>query len=352
MPKILIFADLHLHNHKRSNERLEDCLQTLNWIFETAQKHNIKNIVCVGDLFHTRQKIDVLTYQKTFELFEKHQKSNVWLLLGNHDMWYEHNWDVSSVIPLGILPNVTVIIKPCEIDIDGSITSFLPYIKDPLDSLALLKNKNLLFVHAAVHGALINSRSLTYSDELIEHDGDMVKIDENVFSSWKRVFLGHYHAYQEINNKMRYIGSPLQLSYGEAFDKKYIAIYDTDTQTTELIENTFSPKHFVIKPEDIEDYNFGQRAFIRIQVDDINSPNNLEIQNAVYASSENVSEVKIEAIKKKIVEDKQIIDEAKSILGDDEEMAKKYIDQFGTNLDRTQLLSIFNSIRMRRETNV
>jgi DNA repair exonuclease SbcCD nuclease subunit len=353
MPKILIFSDLHLHNHKKSNERLDDCLQTLNWIFDTAKDRNIKTIVCVGDLFHTRQKIDVLTYQRTFEIFDKHKEFNIWLLIGNHDMWYEHDWDVSSVIPLGVLPNVHVVINPCDVEIDGFPACFLPYTKNPLDSLNLLKHRDLLFAHVAVHGALMNTRSQTHAEEVIEHDGDMVKIDEKVFGNWKRVFLGHYHAYQNITNKIGYIGSPLQLSYGESFDKKYIAIYDLATDDVELVENTFSPKHFVIKPNDINKINFGDRAFIRVQVNDINSPDNIEIQKSISNLCENVSEIKIESIKKKIIEDKQIVEDAKSILMNDEEMAEKYIDQIGnTNLDRTQLLSIFNIIRMKRELNV
>jgi DNA repair exonuclease SbcCD nuclease subunit len=351
--KILIFSDLHINNHKKSNDRLEDCLQTLNWIFETAESNNIKNIVCIGDLFHTRQKVDVLTYQKTFELFDKYKKSNIWLLLGNHDMWYEHNWDISSVIPLGILNYVTVVKEPCTIEIEGFPVSFLPYTKSPLESLNLLKERDLLFAHIAVHGALMNTRVQTHSEEIIEHDGDMVKIDENVFNNWNRVFLGHYHAYQEITNKIRYIGSPLQLNYGESFDKKYIAIYDTGTEKTELIENTFSPKHFIIKPEDINKFKFGKRAFIRVQVQDANSPDNIEIQKSISDICENVSEVKIEPIKKKLVEDKKIIEDAKTILVDDEKMAEKYIEQIGnTNLDHTQLLSIFNIIRTKRELNV
>ena len=199
----------------------------------------------------------------------------------------------------------------------------------------------------------MNTRSQTHNEDLIEHDGDMVKVDKNIFSNWKRVFLGHYHAYQKITNQIGYIGSPLQLSYGEAFDKKYIAVYDMATDEIELIENTFSPKHFIIKPNEINKFQFGSRAFIRIQVEDINSSDNIEIQKSIFDLCENISEVKIEPIKKKISEDKQIIEDAKNILINDEEMAEKYIDQIGnTNLERTQLLSIFNIIRTKRELNV
>ena len=58
--KILVFTDLHIHPHKKSSERLEDCLNALTWAFKTAKKRKISNMVFLGDLFHDRQKIDVL----------------------------------------------------------------------------------------------------------------------------------------------------------------------------------------------------------------------------------------------------------------------------------------------------
>jgi DNA repair exonuclease SbcCD nuclease subunit len=107
--KILIFSDLHIHPHKRSTDRLDDCIKVLDWIFDTAAARQIKNIVFLGDLFHDRQKIDVLTYQKTFEVFEKHllnKEINLILLLGNHDIWHYQKLDVSSVNPLRSLPGI------------------------------------------------------------------------------------------------------------------------------------------------------------------------------------------------------------------------------------------------------
>lgn len=67
MSKVLLFSDLHLHPHKRSLERMTDCLKTVDWVFETAKKHNIKSILFGGDFFHDRQKIEVYTYQQAFK---------------------------------------------------------------------------------------------------------------------------------------------------------------------------------------------------------------------------------------------------------------------------------------------
>ena len=96
--KFLIFSDVHLHPHKRSTERLNDCLNALNWAFQSAADLNIEYVLFAGDLFHDRQKIDVLTYQKTFEIFDKWVRKfkGIYLLLGNHDMWHTTKWDIRS----------------------------------------------------------------------------------------------------------------------------------------------------------------------------------------------------------------------------------------------------------------
>ena len=45
---ILLFSDLHIFPHKRKNERLEDCLEVLRWVFKTARDEGIKNILLVA----------------------------------------------------------------------------------------------------------------------------------------------------------------------------------------------------------------------------------------------------------------------------------------------------------------
>jgi DNA repair exonuclease SbcCD nuclease subunit len=192
MSKLLIFSDLHCHPHKRSTERLNDCIKCLDWVFKTAVDRNIKNILFLGDLFHDRQKIDVLTYQKTFEVFERYLTSNedipfeVWLLLGNHDLWHLKKWDISSVNPLRTLPGVHVIDKTCTLLIDGVPISFLPYTDDPTGGVKYLLGdrkkywpvdaEKILCGHVAIDGAIWNVMHNTFSEVSVEHDGDMMKV--------------------------------------------------------------------------------------------------------------------------------------------------------------------------------
>lgn len=354
--KILIFSDIHIHPHKRSTERLDDCIKTLDWVFKTALENKINNIVFLGDLFQDRQKIDVLTYQKTFEVFEKYlfgNDLNLILLLGNHDLWHYQKLDISSVNPLRKLPGVKIVNKPCVEQIsDGTedfFFAFLPYTHNPIEDLKSIesewKNKNInqekvLGGHISVDGAVWNVKYKTVSEVSIEHDGDMVRVGPEIFKKWDKVFLGHYHAEQKLNEKVEYVGSPLQLSFGEAFQKKQIVIFDTFDLKTEYIENTFSPKHFIIKEDEIEKYPL-EGNFIRLEVEDIASRQMSEIRQNLVEEFK-VSSLEIKQMPKK---DDHVIKDAKAILYKEEEMLEKYVDQANLDkLDKETLLKIGREI--------
>jgi DNA repair exonuclease SbcCD nuclease subunit len=355
--QILVFSDLHIHPHKRSTERLNHCLEVLDWAFGTATQRKIKNIVFLGDLFHDRQKIDVLTYQRTFEIFEKHLCSNelnISLLLGNHDLWHYEKLDVSSVNPLRNLPGVRIINKPCVEKISDEsedfFFGFLPYTHNPIQDLKSIeqewdekvskKQKKVLGGHISVDGAVWNVRYNTMSEVTIEHDGDMVKVGPNIFKKWDKVFLGHYHAEQKLNDNVEYVGSPLQLSFGEAFQNKHILVFDTDSGKSEYIENNFSPKHYILNQAQLEEYNL-EGQFVRLEVEDIASREMSEIRQKLVESSK-VSSLEIKQAQKK---EDHVVKDAKAILYKEEEMLERYVDQANVeNLDKSILIKIGTDI--------
>jgi len=350
--KILIFSDIHIHPHKKSVERLDDCIKVLDWVFDTAESNNIENIIFLGDLFHDRQKIDVLTYQKTFEIFEKHllnKKINLYLLLGNHDLWHHQKWDVSSVNPLRNLPGVSVVNEPCVKQIsDDYLFGFLPYTHDPIEDLKkvekdwkkLCKEKSvdppkILGAHIAVDGALWNVKYGTTAEVAIEHDGDMVKVGPNIFADWDKVHLGHYHAEQKLTKNVEYVGSPLQLSFGEAFQDKHVIIYDIEKNQSQYVKNEFSPKHYIINENQLEDYKL-EGNFIRLEVEDISSSSMAEVRKNLVENKK----VATMEIKQFVKKEDHIITDAKSILYKEDEMIEKYVDQVNVDLEKEKLISI------------
>lgn len=340
MTKVLISADLHVHSHKRSTDRLHDCLRCLDWIFQTAADREINAILIAGDLFHDRQKIDVLTYQKTYEIFKKwSHTAKVYLLLGNHDMWHYQKWDVSSVYPLGALPNVQIMNEPCVERIFGVDVAFLPYTHDPIKDIADLKAK-VLIAHLAVDGAKFNRH--TVSEVSIEHDGEMTKVGANIFSDFKQVFLGHYHIAQQLDKNVEYVGSPLQLDFGEAFQDKHIVVCDLETGKKEYIQNNFSPKHYIIPIKDIGKYEL-EGNFVRLEIDD-DEMLSADAVDARKSLLENHNPGTLEIIPKQTKKAEHVVLDAKEIMLKEDELLERYMSEVGTDLDKEVLLKIGRKI--------
>lgn len=355
--KILIFSDLHIHPHKKSADRLDDCLKALEWVFETARSRKIPNIVFLGDLFHDRQKIDVLVYQRTFEILREHLSDGFFrltLLLGNHDLWHYQRLDVSSVNPLRTLPGVRVVDSPSVQEIsDGSedfYMGFLPYTHSPIEDLKRVEkewkscvkgdHKRVLGGHIAVDGALWNLRYNTMSDVAVEHEGDMVKVGPEIFQRWDRVFLGHYHAAQKMDDRVEYVGSPLQLSFGEAGQTKHVVVYDTLEDSSLYIENDFSPKHVILGEDDVDGSDL-KGNFVRLEVDDLTSSRLNKIREGLIGER-GVSTLEI---KQRTRNEQHVIDDAKSIIKNEDEMIEKYVEQAAPEgLDRDTLIRVGTEI--------
>jgi len=329
MGHVLLFSDIHIYPHKRKVERLEDCLKALAWVFEVARERNIEDIIFGGDLLHDRQRIDTFTYMRTWEILKENMRDGLrlWLLLGNHDLWFAQKWSVSSVHPFSALPGVTVIDKTCRLKIAGTHFDFIPYTHDPVAALEELKKLpgTALYAvgHIAMHGAMMNAQH--QSDVVIEHDGDMVIVDPKIFKDYDRVFLGHYHGAQQLTDNVEYIGSTLQLTFGEAFQKKHIIDFDPKTNRREYIENTFSPKHFYLKPDQLDKYDLDNN-FVILLTDDISAADLTQMRSELMKEHQ-LGSLQIRQGHKKDDGDDTTIQDAKAILFKEDEMLERYMKE-------------------------
>src|ERR1700677_1359463 len=155
MSKVLLFSDIHIHPHKNSPDRLEDCLNALKWVFDVAHSRDIENIIFAGDLFQDRHKIQVYSYNKTFEILESNKDIKLYLLLGNHDLWFHDKTDVSSIYPLRALPNITIISQPCKMEVANLLIDFIPFTFDPIEVIPKDKAR-VMIGHLAIDGSLLN----------------------------------------------------------------------------------------------------------------------------------------------------------------------------------------------------
>ena len=227
-----------------------------------------------------------------------------------------------------------------SIPIGGVVWDFLPFTHDPLEHLGELvedRKNRILCAHVAVDGAMLNVMHGVHAEVSVEHDGGMVPVEASAFTDWKQTFLGHYHGEQKLAPNVEYVGSPLQFTFGEAFQFKHIIVFDPTTGEKEYVRNTFSPQHLIIPAKDKDKYDL-EKNFIRVVVDDLSSTDIVDMRSQIINSS-NPGSLEIKAIER---DDKNhIIENARAILSKEGEMMEKYIDEAGTDgLDRDKLLEI------------
>jgi DNA repair exonuclease SbcCD nuclease subunit len=73
-----------------------------------------------------------------------------------------------------------------------------------------------------------------------------ISVDDLCPDRFTQVFLGHYHLRQTLLPNVRYVGSPLQLSFGEAFHEKGWLVVDHDDGSVREVVNTSSPEYHVV----------------------------------------------------------------------------------------------------------
>ncbi len=133
--KALVTTDWHIHTHK----------DVVDWVFRVAIERKCDYIFFLGDLFHERSKIDVLTYLRTFELFMKYMKLKqfkFYIMIGNHCMYHKERWDITSVKPLSAIEGVQIIDQPCRTVINDKKIDWLPYTDNPVKVLDEFKKEH------------------------------------------------------------------------------------------------------------------------------------------------------------------------------------------------------------------
>jgi DNA repair exonuclease SbcCD nuclease subunit len=326
-----------------SIDKLHNCLECLEWIYDEAVRRGIKNVIFAGDLFHDRHKINTYAYDSTFTILQKYKDLvNSYYVLGNHDLYYRTNSLISSVNPLAYVVNV--IDSPTKVTIDGRDIDFLPYTEKPSEDLAKIPKKaEILISHLSVQDAILNSKfKIKYTSDFEEKIQD---IPTDIFQDYRKVFLGHFHYRQKVTDKIEYIGSPLQLSFGEANDQKGYLILDLETLETEFVENTFSPKYYVFSYKDDLSSLDLDKQFVRITIPQHENVNHLEIKNRI-TSDKNPKSIEM-IFTQDDVSDTKITEELGKIdllATDTPSIIEKFVSMSETTLDKSLLVEIGNKI--------
>lgn len=281
--KILAIGDTHQGEQSNSQKYNEFVNEMFEWAVGIAKERNIKTAVHLGDFFHNRNSINVQTINYGIDgakiLSDYFGKDNIYVLTGNHDLYYKDRLDVHS---LSIIePYVTVVNE--LLPLENCLLT--PWIVDNEQWDKLVSESKVfdyVFGHFEFNGFKMNDAYV------MEHGNSHKELKK-----LKRVLTGHFHSPQTIDN-IHYVGTPIATTMSEANEAHGIHILDTETNELEFIEYTgvrvLSIPYTEI--ETLDDYD-PARTSVRIEFPDDLDDETLITEVQDYLADKHFNEVKI-----------------------------------------------------------
>ena len=285
--KIHLVGDLHLGIKNNSIEwldiqkqwLLEEFINQVNLDFD--EDRDI--LMLEGDIFHSRESVNIRIQTEVFGIFSqlaKKFKRGVFIILGNHDVYYKDKNDVNSVKSLTYLAdNIHVFEKPELLSIN-KVHPFLmlPWVEDYTRLAGIVEDytdsAKYIVCHADVKGLTLNKFAK------VEHG-----LELNALKSYNRVYAGHIHIRQEKKNLL-YTGTPYQMDRGDRDNQK--GHYILDVSGPEIVEsfvpNLVSPTFLKLDMYDILEMTISEinqkfkNNFVDIMID-VSFANRLSITN-------------------------------------------------------------------------
>jgi len=221
--KFLFTADLHLFGYSQDTikdglpERLFHIKNVLNEMAQYCITNNISKFVIGGDLFHGKSIIHALAQKVALQFFRQYKDITFYVLDGNHDLSSRGVEYVSALMSLDSEASVVHITEKTVIE----DVLFVPYGSSMINDIKQSSSK-VLVSHFGLDEGLLNSGISIKAD---------IKLSD-LRDKYKLVLLGHYHKPQEIIEEdfsLYYVGSPIQLDWGEKGEEKRFLVVDTET---------------------------------------------------------------------------------------------------------------------------
>ena len=268
--KILLFTDLHMCPRAsiinkwgtKYPVRLENCIESVNWLEELAKAHSCDYIINLGDFF---DKPDLSSETITASKDIKWSDIMHYSIVGNHDA------STSSLIFNSansfITDRHTIITEPQVLPLADCDICFLPYVvecdrKSLSEYFGEYVRPRVILSHNDISGIQLGPivSKTGFSIEEIEDNCDLF-------------VNGHLHNGQAITNKVINLGNLTGKDFGEdAYKYNHnIAILDTSNLKLTFIENPHAFNFYKIQIETESDIsrllNLKQRAVLSIKCD-------------------------------------------------------------------------------------
>lgn len=265
---IAIVGDIHLGkksvDHVKEDKIFQSQDNFFNHLLEVCEARGVKRIIWTGDIFDTTNSVKSNIIQYGVNLFHNKFKAMTHdIILGNHCLYNRDSLDTSSLACLEYLRNVNVYRKMTKVKVGDKLILMVPYLVSEImpkfvDNVVKIgKQFDAVVGHFDVIGASMESGKVS------ENGLDMSLLLDNI----KLTLSGHYHNVSEYNkngNILRYVGTPYQLTFGDADQSRGFWLID-DELNMEFVENTISHKFIKTSVDKLSDHTDLSNYFVKCE---------------------------------------------------------------------------------------
>lgn len=206
--EIVIWTDIHFGMKNNSKAHNQDCYDFTKWMVEESKKRNIKKAIFLGDWHHHRATINVSTLNYTMRTLELLNSSfdEVYMIMGNHDLYYREKREINSLPMAKLYPNITIVNDDILVKDNVAICPWL--VEDEHHKISKL-NVKYIFGHFELPHFYMNAMV-----QMPDHGGGL---REEHLSKADKVFSGHFHK-RQIKGNVVYTGNCFPHNYADAWD--------------------------------------------------------------------------------------------------------------------------------------
>lgn len=252
--RVILISDIHFGIRNASFEWIENMTKYFdNFFIPLIKRYKEAGEKCIvvvaGDYFDNRQHIDINVMNVGAEVMQKiANECEVFVSIGNHDIYKKKDVDISSVKIFKLFKNVNLIERLTKLTVAGNQKFLIvPWVGDAKEETKILtRNKdncNFFILHSDIAGFKYdNGRQIVNGVNTAAIEG-------------KKIYSGHIHK-RQATETATYIGSPYHLKRSDIGNSKGIYSIKISFQpdikvVEEFVENNYSPKYLKLPLEDI-----------------------------------------------------------------------------------------------------
>lgn len=209
------FTDIHFGKSSDSEVHNQDCIRFMEWFRQGVREAECDTVFFLGDWFDNQVKIrkDTNHYSNQALHMLNDLGMPVYMLVGNHDMYYKNSRDKHALVHVDQFDNITLIEDLITI---GGV-SMAPYlVTDEFVLVPPEEGVKYVLGHFALPGFLTNE-TYEWPDKGVGLHGDHFETPDYVFS-------GHFHKRQMKRNEhgvpVAYIGNCFPHNFNDVNDRE------------------------------------------------------------------------------------------------------------------------------------